>query len=105
MNEIARHHSTFVIVAGTTGSEKIPLKMYGGAAVVIASTAGATEIEWHGCAGQNDTPVPIYADGSPVTTAMTVGVHPLPDATFAVNFVIPVLSNGTTCSMTVMAKG
>jgi hypothetical protein len=36
---------------------------------------------------------------------MTVGVHPLPDATFAVNFVIPVLSNGTTCSMTVMAKG
>lgn len=105
MNEIARHHNTFVVTAATTNGDKIPMKMYAGAAVVIGHTAGATEIAWHGCAGQNDTPLAIYSGGSPLTTAVEVGVHPLPDEAFAVNYVVPVLSNGTTISMTVMAKG
>jgi hypothetical protein len=40
-----------------------------------------------------------------VTTAVTVGIHPVPDACFAVNHVVPVVSGATTCAMTVMAKG
>jgi hypothetical protein len=108
MNEIARHSSGTVIVAGSTNTataDKIPMRPFAGAAVVIGDTASATQINWHGAVGQNDVPVQIYSDGSAVTTAVTVGIHPIPDAAFAVNFVVPVLSNGTTCSMTVMQKG
>lgn len=108
MNEIARHSNTFTLTAVTgaaSTNEKIPMRLFAGAAVVIGDTAAATQIRWHGAAGQNDTPVQIYSDGSAVTTAVTIGIHPVPDAAFAVNFVVPVLSNGTTMPLTVMAKG
>jgi hypothetical protein len=51
------------------------------------------------------TPQQIYNDGAAVTSAVTVGIHPVPDACFAVNYVVPVVVGGTTCAMTVMAKG
>jgi hypothetical protein len=47
----------------------------------------------------------VYADGSAVVTALTIGIHPVPDACFASNYVVPVVSGATTCAMTVMAKG
>jgi hypothetical protein len=108
MNEIARHHSQQVIVAktdGTSAEDKIHLAMFAGAAIVIGDTASATQISWRGAPTANGTPVQIYSDGSAVTTAVTVGIHPIPDAAFAVPFVVPVLSNGTTIAMTVMRKG
>jgi hypothetical protein len=40
-----------------------------------------------------------------VTTALTVGIHPVPDALFSVSHVVPVVVGATTCAMTVMAKG
>jgi hypothetical protein len=109
MNEIARHYNTVVITATTSGAtataDKIPMRPFAGGAVVVGHTASATQIQWHGAASQSDAPVQIYADGAAVVTAMTIGIHPLPDATFGVNFVVPVLSNGTTCVMTCMQKG
>jgi hypothetical protein len=51
------------------------------------------------------TPRAIFADGAAVTSAVTVGILPVPDACFAVNYVVPVVVGGTTCAMTVMAKG
>jgi hypothetical protein len=92
------------VTAGTT-SGRIPMLLFGGAAVIVSHTGGATEIQWHGAASPEATPVQIYSDGSAVTTAMTVGIHPVPDAAFAVPYVTPILSNGTTSQMTVMAKG
>jgi len=42
-----------------------------------------------------------------VTSALTVGCINVPDACFAVPFVVPAISGGTatTCAMTVMLKG
>jgi hypothetical protein len=40
-----------------------------------------------------------------VTTALTVGIHPIPDACFALPFVAPVVAGATTCAMTVCVKG
>lgn len=110
MNEIARHSNTFTITVSTeagTAAAKIPMKLFAGAAVLIANTAGATQISWRGAAGQNDAPVQIYGDGSALTTAVTVGIHAVPDAAFAVPFVAPVLVSGgsTAMTLTVMAKG
>lgn len=110
MNEIARHSNTFTLTvstAGGTAAAKIPMRIFAGAAVLIGNTAGATGISWRGASGPNDAPVQIYADGTALTTAVTVGIHPVPDAAFAVPFVAPVLLSGgsTAMSLTVMAKG
>lgn len=110
MIEIARHGNTFTITASTEAgsqAEKIPMRLFAGAAVLIGNTAGATGISWRGAAGINDTPVQIYADGTAVTTAVTLGIHAVPDEAFAVPFVAPVLLSGgsTSMSLTVMAKG
>ncbi len=109
MNEIARHFSPgTIITASSTASAttgKIPFGRFGGGSVMIAATNGCTQIAWYGSVDSQVTPLPIYADGSAVTTAVTVGVHPIPDACFAVNFVVPIVTGGSTCAMTVMSKG
>lgn len=109
MNEIARHFSPGAVVtansSAATTSGMFPFGRFGGACVMIAATGGATQINWHGTVDPAVTPRQIYSDGSAVVTAVTVGIMPVPDACFAVNYVVPVISGGTTCAMTVMAKG
>lgn len=109
MNEIARHFSPGVQIvassAADTTSTRLPYGRFSGGAVLIANTNGCTQIKWHGCDTQNGTPLQIYADGSAVTTAVTVGAHPIPDACFGMHFVAPIVVGGTTCGMTVMVKG
>lgn len=109
MTEIARFFSPGVVItaastaASTSG--RIPYGRYSGGAVLIGDTNGCTGINWHGAAGPEATPVQIYADGSAVTTAVTVGAHPIPDACFGMHYVAPIVVGGTTCAMTVMVKG
>jgi hypothetical protein len=109
MNEIARHFSPGTVITASSSAntlaERIPFGRFGGACVMIASTNSCTQINWHGTVDPAVTPRQIYSDGSAVTTAVTVGIHPVPDACFAVNYVVPVVVGGTTCAMTVMAKG
>lgn len=109
MNEIARHFSPgTVITANSTAATTagmFPFGRFGGACVMIGNTNSCTQIDWYGTVSPDVTPQPIYSDGSAVTTAVTVGIHPVPDACFAVNYVVPVVTGGTTCAMTVMAKG
>lgn len=109
MNEIARHFSPGTVVtansSAATTSGMFPFGRFGGACVMIANTNSATQINWYGTVAPNVAPVQIYSDGAAVTTAVTVGIHPVPDACFAVNYVVPVVSGATTCAMTVMAKG
>jgi hypothetical protein len=109
MSEIARHFTTGTVItvvttAGTT-SPRLPFGRYAGGGVIIASTGGATSIAWHASAGAEDLPRPIYSDGSAVTSAMTIGCLPIPDACFGFPFVAPVLVGGTACAMTVCVKG
>ena len=109
MNEIARHFSPGSVItansSAATTSGMFPFGPFGGACVMIANTGSGTQIDWHGTVHPTVTPLPIYADGNAVTSALTVGCVVVPDGCFAVNYVVPVIVGGTTCAMTVMAKG
>jgi hypothetical protein len=109
-NEIARHFTTgSVLIASTasatTSTPRFPFGRYAGGGVIIGNTGGGTQINWHASAAAEDLPRPIYSDGASVTSAVTVGCLPIPDACFGFPFVAPVLVGGTTCAMTVCVKG
>jgi hypothetical protein len=108
MNDIARHFSSVVITANSTAATtagNIPFGPFSGGVVMVANTGGATRISWHGTVQTNITPSQIYADGNAVTSAVTVGCISIPDACFAVPYVVPVITGGATCAMTAMLKG
>lgn len=109
MNEIARHFTTGTVITASSSANastpRFPFGRYAGGGVIIASTGGATQISWHASAAGEDTPRPIYADGSAVTSAVTVGALPIPDACFGFPYVAPVISGAASCSMTVCVKG
>lgn len=108
MIEITRFQSTVTITAASsaaTTSPRFSFTHMAGGGVLIGNTGGATQITWYGADSQEGAPLTIYADGSAVTTAVTVGAMPVPDACFSFPYVVPVISGGTTCSMTVTLKG
>lgn len=108
MNDIRRHFSSCVVTANSsaaTTSGNIPFGPFAGGVVVIANTGSATQINWYGTPAVSIAPAQIYADGSAVTSALTVGCINIPDACFAVPFVVPVIAGGTTCAMTALLKG
>lgn len=111
MNDIRRHYSSIVITANSSAastSGNIPFASFAGGVVMIANTGGATGINWHGTPDMSVTPRQIYSDGAAVSSAVTVGCVNIPDACFAVPFVVPVIAGATTavtCAMTVMLKG
>ena len=110
MNDIRRHYSSIVITANSSAastSGNIPFASFAGGVVMIANTQTATQISWHGTVDMSVAPRQIYSDGSAVTSALTVGCINVPDACFAVPFVVPVIVGGTasTCAMTVLLKG
>lgn len=108
MNEITRFRDTVSITANSTAATtagRIAFGNFAGGCVVIGASNNCTQIAWHGMADTDATPRPVYSDGAAVTTSLTVGVHPIPDACFGLPFVVPVVSGGTTCAMTVVLKG
>lgn len=109
MNEIARHFTTGSVItavsSAATTTPRFPFGRYAGGGVIIGATGGATQINWHASADSQDLPRPIYSGGSAVTSAVTVGCQPIPDACFGFAFVAPVIVGGATCSMTVCVKG
>lgn len=108
MTEITRFQNTVTITAASSAATTTPRFAFthmAGAGVLIGNTGGATQIDWYAAHGQNETPLVVYADGSAVTTALTVGAHPVPDACFAFPFVVPVITGGASCAMTVCLKG
>jgi hypothetical protein len=108
MNEITRFRDTVAITANSSAastSGKIGFGAYAGGCIVVAATNGCTQVGWYASDASEGTPRQVYSDGAAVTTALTVGVHPIPDACFAAPFVVPVVTGGTTCAMTVLLKG
>lgn len=96
------------ITAASTAATTTPRFPYGrfaGGGVIIANTNGATQIRWYASAGAEDVPVQVYADGAAVTTAATVGAHPIPDACFGFGYVAPIIVGSTSCDLTVSVKG
>jgi hypothetical protein len=47
----------------------------------------------------------VYVDGAAVTTAVTVGAHPIPEGCFGFAYVAPVIVGATACDLTIMVKG
>lgn len=108
MAQIERFFTGATVVAGSSAASttpRFPYARYSGGGIVIGNTNGATQIRWHASAGAEDTPVQIYADGSAVTTAVTVGAHPIPEACFGFAHVAPVIVGAATCSLAVLVKG
>lgn len=106
--EIARSLETVTITAASsaaTTSPRFSFQHMAGGGVLIGNTGGATQIAWHAATEQESLPRPIYSDGSAVTTAVTVGAMPVPDACFAFPYVVPVISGGTSCVLVVSMKG
>lgn len=105
---IERFSTVAVITAGSsaaTTTPRFPFDRWAGGGVVIAATNNATQINWHASLTPEDTPQPIRSDGAAVTTAVTVGAHPIPDACFGFPYLAPVIVGATTCAMTVTLKG
>jgi hypothetical protein len=108
MSAIERFNSVVVLTAASsaaTTTPRFPFGGYAGGGVLIAATNGATQINWHASVGPEDSPIRVYADGSAVTTAVTVGGHPIPDACFGFAYIAPVVVGATTCAMTISIKG
>lgn len=108
MSEISRFTSPAVDITCTSDpatTAKIAFSKYAGGVMTIASTGGATQINWYAAARQGDTPVQVYSNGSAVTTAVTVGVHPFPDSTYACALICPVVTGAASMSAVITVKG
>jgi len=108
MNQISRHFSSVTLTAGSTAGTTTPrfaYGMFGGGVVIVANTNGATQLRWYGASSAEATPVQVYADGSAVTTSVTVGAHPIPDACYGLSHVVPIVVGATTMPLTVALKG
>lgn len=109
MNAIERRSGgNSVITANSsaaTTSGSFPFDRWAGAVVLIANTGGATQINWHVSSGYGEAPLQVYASDNAVTTSVTVGAHPVPDACFAAAYVCPVIVGAATMAMTVGVKG
>ena len=108
MQEISRFSAPAVEIVCTNSpstSHRIPFAHAAGGVITVAATGGATQIQWYASPSPSVAPVPVFADGSAVTTAVTVGAHPFPDATFGCHTVVPVVSGATSMSATITVKG
>lgn len=104
--EVTPHFSLTCASTAATGAGRFPYGPFAGGLVYIDAVSGATAIEWHAARTQDDTGVKVYVDGSALTTAATVGAHPIPDALFGAQFVVPIAINATTgMNITVGLKG
>lgn len=107
MQAISRHYSdpvTIVCTDSPSTTARIPFGTSAGGVLTVAATNGATQVTWYAAPDMQTTPVPLFQDGAAVTTAVTVGAHPFPDATYGCYVLAPVVSGGT-MSAVVTVKG
>ena len=108
MSQIERFFTGATVVAASsaaTTTPRFPFGRYAGGGILIGNTGGATQINWHAAISPESLPAPIYSDGSAVTTAVTVGAMPIPDACFGFSHIAPVIVGATSCTITVSVKG
>jgi hypothetical protein len=109
MSAIERRFNTNTVVvansSAATTSGSFAYGRFAGGVVTIANTNSATKIDWYAAPEYGSTPYKVYDSGNAVTTNVTVGVHPIPDACFGAAYVCPVVTGATTMAMTVTVKG
>lgn len=98
-NKIERLHSVTGSVTATSSastSPKIPFGAAGGGMMFVTDASSATSVTWYAAFGQEETPVPINADGAGVTTTIAASnAYALPDALFGAPFIVAVTNAGT----------
>jgi hypothetical protein len=107
MIEISRFSppgTSVTITNSVSTTARIPFQMGSVGALHVAATNAVTQVTWYGAPDEQTTPQKIYTGGNPITTAITDGVHPFPDACSSVRFVCPVASNASLTSV-VTVKG
>jgi hypothetical protein len=86
-------------------SPKIAFGAVSGGMLHVSAVSGAATITWHVAFGQEETPVPVSADGSGVTTAIAASnAYTLPDALFGAPYIVAVVDAGT-ATLRVSVKG
>lgn len=104
--EVTPHFNVTCSSAAGSTAGRFSTGPFAGGMVHIIATSGCTKIDWYTGLTQNDAGRPVFVDGSAVTTAATVGGHPIPDALYGAQFVIPVAVGATTgMNITVGLKG
>lgn len=87
---------TTTLTASASTTAKLQFGSCAGGIIVVDSVSGASTISWYASLESEDTPVPVYSDGSAVTTDISAGrAYPIPDALFAAMQVVPVVNAGT----------
>lgn len=108
MQEISRFSAPSVQIVCTSSpstSHRIPFAHGAGGVLTVAATNGATQIQWYAAPDTLTAPVPVFANGSAVTTAVTVGAHPFPDSAYGCHTIVPVVTGAATMASTVTIKG
>lgn len=108
MQEISRFSAPAVDIVCTNSpstSHRIPFAHAAGGVITVGATGGVTQIQWYAAPNDASSAVPIFADGNAVTTAMTVGAHPFPDAAFGCHTVVPVVTGAASMNATITVKG
>lgn len=97
--------SSIVATNSTSTSPKIPFGAVAGGVIFVTAVSSATKISWHVATDVGATPIPLYADGAAVETAIANNrAYALPDAAFAAPFVVAVTDAGT-ATFTISVKG
>lgn len=109
MNAIERRPGGNTVItcnsSAATTAGSFPYARWAGGCITIAATNGATQINWYAAPDYGTTPVQVYDSNNAVTSNVTVGVIPVPDACFAAAYVCPVITGATTMQATVSVKG
>lgn len=108
MQEISRFSAPAVEIVCTdspASSHRIPFAHAAGGVITVSSPGSATQIQWYAAPSATASPVPIFVNGSTVTTAITAGAHPFPESTFGCHTVVPVITGAGTMQATVTLKG
>lgn len=94
--DVSQHFSVTCSSAAGTTSGRFPYGPFSGGIIYIGDTAGCTQINWQAALTQGQSPEQVYSNANAVTSSATVGFHPVPDALFGAQFVVPVATGATT---------
>ena len=107
-NKVERLSSVNGVITATnssTVSPPIPFGAAGGGMMFVTGVSSATKVAWYAASGRESTPVPVYAAGSAVETAIAANrAYPLPDSLFAAPFIVAVTDSGT-ATIQIAVKG
>jgi hypothetical protein len=107
-NKIERLSAATPVITATNSTSTSPKIAFGavaGGVMFVTAVSSATKVTWHAAIDASATPLPLYADGAVVETAVAANrAYPVPDAAFAAPFIVAVTDAGT-ATIQITVKG